>query len=84
MDALGTYCPVPVKLLARVLGRVLPGDGVVLLADDPLIEVDLPAWCHKEGHDLDSLAHEDGAYRARVRRGAAARVVDGPRPAAGP
>jgi len=68
VDALGTYCPVPVRLLARALRRVPVGASVVLLADDPLVEVDLPAWCHEKGHELLSLVHEDGEYRGEVRR----------------
>ena len=52
VDALGTWCPVPIQLLASVTARVPSGTVVELLADDPLIEVDLPAWCHDEGHTL--------------------------------
>ncbi|MEW6583133.1 MAG: sulfurtransferase TusA family protein [Actinomycetota bacterium] len=70
VDALGTYCPAPLRLLRRALARVAPGDEVVLLADDPLIEVDLAAWCHEHGHELVSLVRDEDAYRGVVRRGA--------------
>jgi cysteine desulfurase len=69
VDALGTYCPAPLRLLAGALERVPVGGTVTLLADDPLIEVDLVAWCHERGHALLELVQEDGAYRAVVRRG---------------
>jgi TusA-related sulfurtransferase len=69
VDALGTYCPVPVRLLARALRRVPVGETVVLLADDPLVEIDLAAWCHENRHELLSLVREDGEYRGEVRRG---------------
>ncbi|MGI9540180.1 MAG: sulfurtransferase TusA family protein [Miltoncostaeaceae bacterium] len=69
IDALGTYCPVPIALAARA-ARELPAGAVIeLLADDPLIEVDLPAWCHRAGHELVALVEEDGGYRALVRCG---------------
>lgn len=71
VDALGSHCPVPVRLLGRALGRVAPGEVVELLADDPLIEVDLPAWCHARGHLLVELTAQDGRWRGLVRRGQA-------------
>ena len=68
VDALGTWCPVPIRLVANAIERVAPGEEVVLLADDPLVEVDLPAWCHDSGHQLVSLEPEPGGYRGVVRR----------------
>lgn len=68
VDALGTYCPVPIRLLERALCRVPVGATVVLLADDPLVEIDLTAWCHQEGHQLLSLTIDAGEYRGEVRR----------------
>jgi cysteine desulfurase len=68
VDALGTYCPVPIRLLERVLARVPVGDTAILLADDPLVEIDLVAWCHEKQHELLSLRADDGEYRAEVRR----------------
>lgn len=68
VDALGTWCPVPIHLIDRAITTVDPGDDVVLLADDPLIEVDLPAWCHDTGHELMELTRDAGGYRGVVRR----------------
>ncbi len=67
VDALGTWCPVPIHLIDRAIATVASGDDVVLLADDPLIQVDLPAWCHDTGHELVALTHDAGGYRAVVR-----------------
>ena len=67
VDALGTWCPVPIHLIDRAITTVAPGDDVVLWADDPLIEVDLPAWCHDTGHELVDMTHDAGGYRAVVR-----------------
>ncbi len=66
IDALGTYCPVPIALAARAASSLHPGAVIELLADDPLIEVDLPAWCHDAGHDLLQLEREGREYRALV------------------
>jgi len=68
VDALGTWCPVPIHMIDRAITTVAPGDRVTLLADDPLIEVDLPAWCHDTGHELVELREEPGGWRGVVRR----------------
>jgi cysteine desulfurase len=68
VDALGTYCPVPLHLLARAIVTVEVGETVELLADDPLIRIDLPAWCHDTGHELLEVGERSGEHRAVVRR----------------
>lgn len=68
VDAVGTFCPVPVRRLARAVAAVGPGDRVELLADDPLVEVDVPAWCHAAGVAVESLRRDpEGVYRITVR-----------------
>jgi tRNA 2-thiouridine synthesizing protein A len=69
VDALGTFCPVPVRLAARRMARLPPGALIELLADDPLVAVDVPAWCHTAGHTLESHLQRDGVWIARIRRG---------------
>jgi TusA-related sulfurtransferase len=71
VDALGTWCPVPVNLLARAARSAPDGEVLELLADDPLIRVDLPAWCHRAGHELLELRTDGEGWlgRVRVRRG---------------
>jgi tRNA 2-thiouridine synthesizing protein A len=78
VDALGTWCPVPIYLIDRAARRSPAGAVIELLADDPLIEVDLPAWCHTSGHALLDLRREGDAYVGRVE------VTSGPRGANGP
>lgn len=67
VDALGTWCPVPIHLVDRAARGAQPGDELELLADDPLIEVDLPAWCHRTGHALVGIDRVGREYVARVR-----------------
>ena len=66
VDALGTWCPVPIHLIDRAARRAAPGDVIELLADDPLIEVDLPAWCHSSGNELLELRRDGEGYLGRV------------------
>jgi TusA-related sulfurtransferase len=66
VDALGTWCPVPIHLVERAARRAAPGEVIELLADDPLIQVDLPAWCHASGHELLELRREGEDYVGRI------------------
>lgn len=51
LDCRGMRCPQPVVELARTAAGM--GSGVVLLlADDPATEVDVPAWCRLRGATL--------------------------------
>lgn len=68
VDALGTWCPVPIYLVDRAARAAAAGEVIELLADDPLIEVDLPAWCHRTGHELLELRRADREWVGRVRR----------------
>ena len=66
VDALGTWWPVPIYLIDRAARRAGVGEVIELLADDPLIEVDLPAWCHHSGNALIELRREGGGFVGRV------------------
>ncbi|HMN98474.1 MAG TPA: sulfurtransferase TusA family protein [Miltoncostaeaceae bacterium] len=72
VDALGTWCPVPIHLIDRAARGSAAGDVIELLADDPLIQVDLPAWCHSSGNHLLELRRDGDAWvgLVAVRRGA--------------
>jgi TusA-related sulfurtransferase len=75
VDALGTWCPVPIHLVDRAARAAEPGSEIALLADDPLIRVDLPAWCHSSGNELLALEPDGDGWVGRVRvslRGASA------------
>jgi TusA-related sulfurtransferase len=67
VDASGTYCPVPILEIAKAVRRVAPGTLVELLATDPGVQADLPAWCEATGHALLGLERRGGAWVAWVR-----------------
>ena len=55
VDAVGLFCPIPVVKLKLELEKVGINKVVELLADDPGILEDLPAWCKETGNRLLSL-----------------------------
>ena len=68
IDERGNLCPAPVIALARA-SRTASVDAVlVVLADDPAAEFDIPAWCRMTGNEYLSSALQDSgtAYAARI------------------
>ncbi len=59
VDARGTRCPMPVILAARAAAELAPGDLLVVLADDPAAEADMPAWGRMRGHTVSGVSHGD-------------------------
>lgn len=68
VDALGKACPVPVIDLAKAIEDVEVGDEVVVLADDPGANVDIPVWCRMKRHELVATAQDERGWRFTVRR----------------
>ncbi len=66
IDALGTHCPVPVRLLAAAATKAVPGAVIELIADDPLVEIDIPAWCHAHGHAVSSVTRNGEIWTIEV------------------
>jgi TusA-related sulfurtransferase len=64
LDERGTVCPLPVIALARASADD-PAARLLLLADDPAAEYDVPAWCGLRGRVLAWVGDPpDGRGRA--------------------
>jgi TusA-related sulfurtransferase len=46
-----------------------------VVGDDPLMRLDMPAWCAREGHELLELVAEAGRVRCLLRVGPAAEAL---------
>ena len=68
IDERGNRCPAPVIALARSSRMTSAGAVLVVLADDPAAEFDIPAWCRMTGNEyLCSALQETGtAYAVRI------------------
>lgn len=66
IDARGLKCPWPVLRVARAM-RV--ADEIVLLADDPVALIDVPALAQNHGWLLD-LSDENNHSRFHLKKGA--------------
>jgi tRNA 2-thiouridine synthesizing protein A len=52
------FCPLPILLAAREMMRMVPGDQLEIVGDDPAILEDMPVWCERTGHRLLELTAE--------------------------
>jgi tRNA 2-thiouridine synthesizing protein A len=68
IDALGRKCPIPVILLAERIREVPAGELIELLADDPVAQTDLPAWCVLKSHELVCQDDRPEGWSFLVRR----------------
>ena len=69
-DLRGLKCPLPVLKSRRKLSAMAPSEELVVETTDPLAGIDIPHFCHEDGHELlDTERTEDG-HRFVIRRGA--------------
>lgn len=68
LDLRGLKCPLPALLSRRVLARLLPGQTIEVLADDPLAAVDIPHMCRQEGYEVVQSEQDGAVVRLLLRR----------------
>ena len=59
IDAVGLYCPMPIILLKKELGKVSSKQVVEILADDQSFQNDLLLWCKLTHHQVLSVTKKD-------------------------
>jgi len=72
IDTRGLFCPLPVIKTSQALQNIDPGGLIEVIADDPAIVLDLPAWCHSNGHTIRRREKRERTYRFIVEKGGAA------------
>jgi len=68
LEARGLKCPLPVLLLRRALARLPHGACVELVGDDPASAIDMPVFCHQEGHAIEATWTEGADTHWRIRK----------------
>ncbi len=67
-DVTGTYCPIPVVETAEQIRRMEIGQVLELVADDPGVVEDIPAWCRSTGQEFLGMYEEDGEFHLFVKK----------------
>ena len=64
LDARRILCPLPVIRTQDAVARLSPGDVLRVIATDPGVVYDIPAWCKVHGYKV--LAIEEGREEIRL------------------
>jgi tRNA 2-thiouridine synthesizing protein A len=67
VDTRGMMCPAPViELRVAVTEHHDRPLRIVLLADDPAVEFDVPAWCRMTSNELVAMRCADGTWEFEI------------------
>lgn len=67
LDARGLLCPIPVIRTQDRIRDLNHEDTLLVLATDPGVEADIPAWCRIHGHDVVSMQQVGHEFHIKVR-----------------
>lgn len=68
LDTFGLLCPMPIIKTAQKMKGLKVGQVLEVLATDPGIKEDMPAWCRATGNEYLGLEEERGEYRVYIRK----------------
>lgn len=69
LDARGLKCPMPVLLARRRLAALPAGAVLRVVADDPATALDMPVFCHREGHRLSGPQRDGDLFVWMIAKG---------------
>ena len=58
IDTTGLRCPLPLLKIRKDLKLLKIGETVLIIADDPLIDLDLRHFCCEQGFPIKSISHQ--------------------------
>jgi tRNA 2-thiouridine synthesizing protein A len=76
LDVIGLLCPVPVLRTARAVATMPAGALLEVVGSDPLMRLDLAAWCAREGHEVVAMEAAGEVIRCLLRVGTAGATDD--------
>lgn len=69
LDARRLLCPMPVIRTQNRVEELQPGDTLEVVATDPGVLNDIPAWCRINGHKVVEMEERDGEIYVIVQVG---------------
>lgn len=69
LDARRLLCPIPVIRTQNAIRQLQPGELLKVLATDPGVMQDIPAWARIHGHEVLSAERVEGEYHLCLRVG---------------
>jgi len=68
LDCVGLYCPEPIFRTRIELDKMLVGEVLEILADDPASEEDIVSLVKRTGHEILKLSKEGKIMRFLIRK----------------
>jgi len=72
LDALGLRCPEPVMMVRMKVRKIGEGETLLILADDPATERDIPGFCKFMEHTLVAANTDTLPYQFLIKKGVSA------------
>lgn len=66
LDARRLLCPLPVIRTQNAVKKLRKGDELLVIATDPGVMQDIPAWCRVHGHQVVSAEKHENEFHIRV------------------
>ncbi|WP_318445667.1 sulfurtransferase TusA [Photobacterium leiognathi] len=70
LEAQGLRCPEPVMMVRKTVRKMVEGETLLVLADDPSTTRDIPSFCRFMDHTLLAADTESVPYRFLIQKGA--------------
>jgi tRNA 2-thiouridine synthesizing protein A len=67
-DLRGLKCPLPVMKARKRLSAMAPGAALWVETTDPLAVIDIPHFCHEDGHALEASERIKAGHRFLIRK----------------
>ena len=68
IDVRGLYCPEPVFRTKIEIEKMIIGDRLKVVADDPQSEEDISRWVNRNGHDLVSINKKESDLESIIKK----------------
>ena len=68
IDVRGLYCPEPVFRTKIEIEKLIVGDKIRVIADDPESEEDISNWVKRTGHELLALEKKEKDLEFLIRK----------------
>lgn len=69
LDLRGLKCPLPVLKTRRRMRSLSAGALLTVETTDPLAGIDIPHFCHEDGHELVEQGRTETGHRFVIRKG---------------
>jgi len=69
LDAMGLRCPEPVMMIRGTVRKMLEGETLLIVADDPSTARDIPSFCRFMDHTLLAQEVENEPFRYLIKKG---------------